>query len=87
MRLVIALSAVVGVWSFAAGAQRQILPTVAILYAGSAAGMSPTYVAAFREGIREAGFIEGQDVTLDFRFAENIPTHSLKSQLIWSATT
>ena len=61
------------VWPLAARAQQLAMPVVGILYAGSSAGVSPTYVAAFRKGLEEAGFAEGQDVALDFRFAENNP--------------
>jgi putative tryptophan/tyrosine transport system substrate-binding protein len=49
------------------------MPVIEILYAGSSAGVSPTYVAAFRQGVQEAGFVEGQNVAVDFRFAENNP--------------
>jgi putative ABC transport system substrate-binding protein len=31
---------------------------------------APHYVAAFRQGLREAGFIEGQTVTIEYRWAE-----------------
>lgn len=53
---------------FAAQAQRAI-PTVG----GLAAPAEATYthhVAAIREGLREGGFIEGQNVALEFRWAE-----------------
>jgi putative tryptophan/tyrosine transport system substrate-binding protein len=36
-------------WPLAASAQ-SAMPVVGILYAGSSAGVSPTYVAAFRKG-------------------------------------
>jgi putative ABC transport system substrate-binding protein len=55
----------------AARAQQVVMPVVGILYAGSSAGVSPTYMAAFRKGLEEAGFAAGQNVAFDFRFAEN----------------
>jgi putative ABC transport system substrate-binding protein len=60
-------------WPLAARAQQPAMPVIGVLYAGSSAGASPTYAAAFRKGIGQAGFIEGQNVALDFRFAENKP--------------
>ena len=57
-------------WPLTARAQ-QVVIVVGILYAGSSAGVSPTYMAAFRKGLEEAGFAEGQNVAFDFRFAEN----------------
>jgi putative ABC transport system substrate-binding protein len=72
-------------WPLAARAQQPAMPVIGVLYAGSSAGASPTYAAAFRKGIGQAGFIEGQNVALDFRFAENKPDLCRKLPLIWSA--
>ena len=58
-------------WPLTARAQQVVMPVVGILYAGSSAGVSPTYMAAFRKGLEEAGFAAGQNVAFDFRFAEN----------------
>ena len=33
----------------------------------------PHFVTAFRKGLKEAGFIEGQNVAIEFRSAENQP--------------
>ena len=33
----------------------------------------PYFVTAFRQGLKEAGFVEGQNVAIEFRFAENQP--------------
>ena len=64
------LGSAAAAWPLAASAQ-SAMPVVGILYAGSSAGVSPTYVAAFRKGLEEAGFAEGRNVAFDFRFAEN----------------
>jgi hypothetical protein len=61
-------------WPLTARAQQVVMPVVGILYAGSSAGVSPTYMAAFRKGLEEAGFAEGQNVAFDFRFAEAGPS-------------
>jgi putative tryptophan/tyrosine transport system substrate-binding protein len=53
----------------AAGAQQTTMPIVGFLDSSSAAVFVP-YVAAFRNGLGEAGFIEGRNVAIEFRWAE-----------------
>ena len=55
-------------WPGAARAQPS-LPVVGFLDAGSAAERT-MQVAAFRKGLAEAGYQEGQNVALEFRWAE-----------------
>src|SRR5207253_7912573 len=45
------------------------MPLVAFLNSGSPDGYAPR-VAAFRQGLKEAGFVEGQNVAVEFRWAE-----------------
>jgi putative ABC transport system substrate-binding protein len=56
-------------WPLAARAQQTKLPVVGFLDAGSAAERTPQ-VAAFRKGLAETGYHEGQNVVLEFRWAE-----------------
>ena len=46
------------------------MPTIGFLRVTSAAN-SAHLAAAFRQGIKESGFIEGQNVAIEYRFAEN----------------
>jgi putative ABC transport system substrate-binding protein len=46
-------------WSFAARGQQSALPVVAFLRTGSA-DANGRFVAAFRKGLGETGYIEGQ---------------------------
>ena len=55
-------------WSLAARAQQPI-PVVGFLSSRSP-GESDELVAAFRKGLRQIGFVEGQNVIITFRWAE-----------------
>jgi putative tryptophan/tyrosine transport system substrate-binding protein len=56
-------------WSLAARAQQQLMPVIGSLYAVSAAEWAP-YMAGFRRGLTDVGFIEGRNVTIEYRWAE-----------------
>ncbi len=57
-------------WPLAARAQQPAVPVVGFLRSTTAAG-SVHLVAAFRQGLNEAGFIEGQNVAIEYRFADD----------------
>jgi len=59
-------------WPLAARAQQPTIPTIGFLSTGSAAGMTP-YVDGFRRGLNAAGFAEGKNVAVDYRWANNQP--------------
>jgi putative tryptophan/tyrosine transport system substrate-binding protein len=56
-------------WPLTASAQQSAMPVVGFLDAGSP-GERTQYVAAFRKGLAEGGYQEGQNVALQFRWAE-----------------
>ena len=61
-------TAVWSTWPLAARAQQPAIPVVGLLQTRSAETAMPL-TAAFRQGLRDAGFIEGQNVAIEYRFA------------------
>ena len=57
-------------WPFVARAQQPTMPVVGFLRSATLADV-PHWVAAFRQGLKEAGFVEGQNVAIEFRSADN----------------
>jgi putative ABC transport system substrate-binding protein len=56
-------------WPLASGAQQRTMPLVGFLNAQTAAGYAHI-VAAFKQGLNESGFVDGQNVTIEYRWAD-----------------
>ena len=56
-------------WPFGVRAQKSAMPVIGFLGAASAAQFAP-YVAGFRRGLNETGYVEGTNVAIEFRWAE-----------------
>jgi ABC-type uncharacterized transport system substrate-binding protein len=56
-------------WPLAAHAQQPHMPMIGYLYAGSAQTVGPL-IALFRQGLAEQGYVEGQNVRIEYRWAE-----------------
>ena len=57
-------------WPFQARAQQATLPIVGFLNSASAAGYA-AMADAFKEGLKEAGYADGQNVAIEYRWADN----------------
>jgi putative tryptophan/tyrosine transport system substrate-binding protein len=56
-------------WPLAAHAQQPAIPVIGFLH-GASPGPFTRLVAAFRDGLKDNGYVEGHDVTIEFRWAE-----------------
>jgi putative tryptophan/tyrosine transport system substrate-binding protein len=57
-------------WPLAARAQQSAMPVIGLL-TSRGPGDTPQLLAAFRQGLRDGGFVEGQNIAVEYRFAGN----------------
>jgi putative tryptophan/tyrosine transport system substrate-binding protein len=58
-------------WPLAARAQQSGMPVIGFL-GSRGPGDDPHLLAAWQRGLKEAGYVEGQTVAIEYRFAENL---------------
>jgi putative ABC transport system substrate-binding protein len=69
VKVIAGLAAGAASWPRAGRAQQSSMPVIGFLHGGSPAANADR-LAGFRKGLRETGFVEGQNVAIEFRWAE-----------------
>ncbi len=65
-----AIAASAFTWPLAAHAQQPTIPVIGLLLIGTPSGYD---LSGFRQGLKDAGYVEGQNLAIEYRFANDDP--------------
>jgi len=69
-------------WPLAAGGQQPAMPVVGFLRSGTLIDPPHNRMTAFREGLKEAGFVQGQNVAIEYRWDQTDRSPVLVADLL-----
>ena len=69
-KFIAALGGAAAAWPLVARAQQPALPVVGFINSGGSADAGPRFAAGFRKGLSETGYVEGQNVTVEYHWLE-----------------
>src|SRR5260370_10420543 len=72
------LASTTAVWPLSARAQQPPMPVIGFL-GTRALGDDPQLLTEFRQGLKDAGYVEGQNVAMEYRFADHELLHRICS--------